>query len=352
MVLPEEDDERDAEDWAELFLGDLEADLKASEQTIASIGELETTKTSEDSLRKVLQTGSAGASLASFDADIFFSAHRALHGIAVELQEVLIQVETQQFNAASLVASLVHGPLRPPVRPSTDLWIGLPAEKVFGPNAAPTAPPPLELIEPATAEDLPDYERRLSALPNALFVTRKLSLCVGDVDRHQDQKDIGRDELVMNGKPLHGAKGGYEGALAVVSSALQAEGTAANDANYEGQLLLSVLNRTCSGFAAFEEVFRLFNCQDVVVLSPESAAARPLEAVIIGGVALGRAHTRYAVRRADGSHDEPLTVIDAVFCFRITTSTLRRLAHPSNGAGSRKGWPSEDICATVLIHHT
>ena len=39
---------------------------------------------------------------------------------------------------------------------------------------------------------------------------------------------------------------------------------------------------------------------DVVVISPESASARPLELSIVGGMALGRAHTRGAAVLGDG----------------------------------------------------
>jgi len=40
---------------------------------------------------------------------------------------------------------------------------------------------------------------------------------------------------------------------------------------------------------------RLLNAPDFVVLSPESAKARPLELAIVGGMAMGRAHTRALV---------------------------------------------------------
>merc|ERR1712232_1045613 len=98
---------------------------------------------------------------------------------------------------------------------------------------------------------------------------------------------------------------------------------------HAAQMLLSGLNRTSSGFAAFEEVLRLFDCPDVVIVSPQSAAARPLEAIVIGGIALGRAHTRYAVHRADTGNDSPLLVVDAEFTFRVTTAVLRDLAQGS-----------------------
>lgn len=353
MVCEGDGFDNDAEDWAELSFSDLEADLKASEETSTPTTELAATShAAEDHLRSILQKGSNGTSAASFNADIFFAAHRALDGIAAELQEVLVQVEMQQFDAASLVASLVHGPLQPPVQHASDTWVGLPADKVFGLAAAPAAPPPLELSKPAGASSLQDYERRAKALPHALFLSRELRLCVGDVDRRQDQKDIGRDELVVNGQAISGAKGGYEEALATVAAALRAGDAAAWPAEadeHAAQLFLSVLNRTCSGFAAFEEVLRLFNCHDVVIVSPESAAARPLEAVVLGGVALGHAHTRYAVRRADDG-DSPLTVVDAVFVFRIATSTLRRLAIPEDVTDGRKRWPAEEISEIGRAH--
>merc|ERR1712060_100900 len=100
-----------------------------------------------------------------------------------------------------------------------------------------------------------------------------------------------------------------------------------------GEMLLGVLNRTNSGFAAFEEVLRMFDCQDVVIISPDSSAARPLEVAVLSGCALGRAHTRYAVRRADAAGD-PLAVVDADFTFRLHTTLLGRLTKKPLGSQS------------------
>merc|ERR1711972_1034440 len=146
-----------------------------------------------------------------------------------------------------------------------------------------------------------------------------------------DAKDINRDALLVNGVAISGARGGYAAAVAALADGLRA---ASNDAGgrswnvdeeeLAAQLLLGTLNRTSSGFIAFEEVLRLFDCPDAAVVAPESAAAKPLEALVIGGVVLGRAHTRYSVRRFDGSN-APLVVIDAVFTFRVSTSVLQRL---------------------------
>ncbi|CAE7878665.1 unnamed protein product, partial [Symbiodinium microadriaticum] len=66
----------------------------------------------------------------------------------------------------------------------------------------------------------------------------------------------------------------------------------------------------------------LYDCPDVVVVSPESAAARPLEAAITGGVVLGRAHTRYAVHRTDG--EGRVASVDVYVAFRCSGQSLQK----------------------------
>ncbi|CAL1167836.1 unnamed protein product [Cladocopium goreaui] len=114
-------------------------------------------------------------------------------------------------------------------------------------------------------------------------------------------------------------KGGYHAAVRAIAEVLDhGRGFGCSAA----QMLLSVLNRTTSGFMAFEEVLKLLEA-DVVVISPESASARPLELSIVGGMALGRAHTRYAVHRADASGQ--LLSVDAFVCFRVEGEKLQQL---------------------------
>ena len=75
--------------------------------------------------------------------------------------------------------------------------------------------------------------------------------------------------LVRPGGPAHGAR-----RVEVWSTGQTLRGWADDlrAAQCAAQLLLSALNRTSSGFAAFEEVRRIFDCQDIVVVAPESAA--------------------------------------------------------------------------------
>lgn len=361
-------------DWACLTEADLEADLMECEEELAS--EAAAPKLSaagrdsaEEKLRAALQRSAAArgvqGSLAAPDADVFFAAPQALRGVAAELQELLANLDALRFEAASLTASLAHGPLCPhgesggatAVPADVSEWVGRPADEVFGFSEHAPKPPPLELSLPSAAASFPDYQKRLEVLPRVFYLERKVRLCMGEVDKYQDGKDISRDELVVNGHPVSGAKGGYAAAVDALASGVRAAaagGTAAGlaapaAAERGAQLLLSVLNRTSSGFAAFEEVLRAFDCLDAVIVSPDSAAARPLEAAVLGGLvrggALGRAHTRYAVRGAAGD-GEPLAVIDAEFSFRVPFPLLGELvAVEPRGAA----WPSKEITAAVLL---
>lgn len=342
--------QEDAEDWACLTQADLDADLAESEEAAvpASSHLLNPQGTSEEELQKLVQRGAAP----SFDVGSLFKARRTLHGVAVDLQSALAQVEVLQFVSASVVASLLYGPLRPPSWPDAGAASGVAAAKEFGTSAVVAPPPALELDPPASASSLPDYLRRLVGLPRSLFVQRGIRLCVGEVHKYQDEKDINRDELRVNGAPISGARGGYVAAVAAIASALHAASASGGREAWHSeaeeraaQMILSILNRTSSGFAAFEEVLRLFDCLEVVVVAPESAAARPLECVVLEGLVLCHAHTRYSVRRADGS-GAPLVIVDAIFAFRVPTATLRRLVEPTDG---QTGWPAEELPAAVLL---
>lgn len=172
------------------------------------------------------------------------------------------------------------------------------------------------------------------------------------MNQYQDAKDINRDELVVNGIAISGAKGGYTAAVDAIrdglnSAASDAGGKALSPKAQESaaQLLLSILNRTSSGFIAFEEVLRLFDCPDVTIVAPESAAAKPLEALVLGGIALGRAHTRYSVRCSDGA-GRPLAVVDATFSFRVSVEMLSQLVE---GEHDRSSCPAEELQASVSL---
>eukprot|EP00931_Biecheleriopsis_adriatica_P057417 TRINITY_DN34052_c0_g1_i1.p1 TRINITY_DN34052_c0_g1~~TRINITY_DN34052_c0_g1_i1.p1 ORF type:complete len:370 (+),score=101.00 TRINITY_DN34052_c0_g1_i1:52-1161(+) len=333
-------DDKEAENpddvWACLTEADLEADLLESVEAreAAAIGLRRNTlvQAPHDELKAALKRGAGGMLDASVDTDVFLAAQTAIRDMAADLHGVIAEVEMLQFNTAALVASVAHGPFRPPGLPeSGGKWIGLPAKDVFGPDAA----PPLAPLEAATpcalggASSLADYEQRLEALPRALVLGREITLSVKGLDCRQDEKDINRDNLIVNGVEISGAQGGYQAAVAAIAAGLRAGEAAAGRPGWPeaaehlcAQLLLGALNRTTSGFAAFEEVLKLLDCPGVVVVSPQSAAARPLEAAITGGVALGRAHTRYGVHRADGGGDKPLALIDAYFTFRVSSQDL------------------------------
>eukprot|EP00929_Paragymnodinium_shiwhaense_P084551 TRINITY_DN45206_c0_g1_i2.p1 TRINITY_DN45206_c0_g1~~TRINITY_DN45206_c0_g1_i2.p1 ORF type:complete len:352 (-),score=113.40 TRINITY_DN45206_c0_g1_i2:41-1096(-) len=330
-------DDDEEEDWACPSLAEVEADLVAIETKAAG-------DDVEKELRRLLKqrSGSQGG-----EADVFFSTDVALRGIAAELHGALVRVENLQCDAAALLVSSLQGPLKPPKAAPAQLQRLPSAEKLFGKAIGDAPPRALDAVAPAGASSMTEYRRLLAGLPRELLVNRPLRLCVGDINRKQDTKDIGRDRLDINGKVITGAEGGYDAAVEALQAALQAGafGGDAQAAEAAARLLLSVLNRTSSGFAAFEEVLRLFNCLDVVVVSPDSAQAKPLEAAVLPGIALGRAHTRYSVRRADGA-GEPLTVIDAVFTFRLPLQQLQRLA---SSAGSHDAWPAEDAQASILL---
>jgi len=360
------DEEEDA-CWACLSTADVDADLAESAQAAATPVDSRAAAAEEDELRLLLKQ-KASAGTAGFNGDVFFSTNVALKHIYAQLQGALVKTETVQLDAAAVIASIQQGPLRPPVQafPLDSAHAAkLRAGRLFSTSGWPvtTPTPSLAATLPAAATGFAEYQQLLAGLSQDLFVERPLRLCAGDVNRYQDRKDISRDELIVNGRPVSGAKGGYEAALQEVCAGLRAADDAWPSEEAEkraGELFLSVLNRTSSGFAAIEEVLRVFNCPAAVIVSPESAKARPLEAMVLEGVALGRAHTRYSVLRSDASGD-PLAVIDATFVFRVGTATLRRLAMPVEkenlamklpdggpDAGATS-WPVEEARAVVLL---
>ncbi|CAJ1358090.1 unnamed protein product [Effrenium voratum] len=293
----EDEEEEEEEVWACLGPADLEADLAAAEPQAAE-------------LRRSLEV----------DIDFFTARHAADRKMASGLQRLCAEAELLQFNLASMVAKVAHGPLAP--GPAS--WG--PGSNVFGPEAQ-VPLPSLSLAVPG-GSGLAEYLERLAALPRCVAVARDLHFAASKLDVRQDEKDINRDRLEVNGVEVFGAQGGYQAAVAAVVGALRAGDAAAGlpawgeEATCAAQLLLSNLNRTTSGFVAFEEILKLLDSPEVVI-SPESAKARPLEAALTGGVALARAHTRYAVHRAEGGR---LAAFDVFVCFRVASTALRQLA--------------------------
>lgn len=351
-MLAAKTDDEDC-DWACLTQADLEADLAEGEEGVVSAlraGPVCKTLGAENDLRDALKRGNSALDGAAFDAEVFFAAPRALQAISVELQELLVNVDTLSFERAALLASLSNGPLKPPVDSgncvSEDLMRRVGAELA----KPPTKPPPVELDLPSAAHGLDEFKAKLEVFPKVSFLQRTIRLCFGNVDKYQDGKDISRDALFVNGRHLSGSEGGYSAAVEAIVEGLRAgdkdQAWRPEAMERAAQMMLSILNRTSSGFAAFEEVLRIFDCQDAVIVSPDSAAAHPLEAVVIGGSACGRAHTRYAVRQADASGD-PFAIIDAHFSFRVPTDTLRTLAECQ--IDSSRKWPSKDLEGAILL---
>lgn len=312
-----DDEPGDSEEvWACLTRSDLDADLRECDEAVADAGN-SASRSAED-LRGTL-TGEAFAGEA-IDTEVFISRHTADQELSTGLQQLYAEVEMLQFNVASMVALLTQGPLRAPEPQPAPSG----AARAFGveAQAALAALPTLSL--PASAASLADYQERLKSLPPCLALPRDLRLSSRRLDPRQDEKDINRDRLEVNGVEVRGAEGGYNAAVATIAEALQADSPdlPADAARRAAQLLLGALNRTTSGFIAFEEVLRLYDCPDVVVVSPESAAARPLEAAITGGVVLGRAHTRYAVHRTDG--EGRVASVDVYVAFRCSGQSLQK----------------------------
>lgn len=286
----------DEEVWACLTSADLAADLASLEAAGAAA------ESSAAEVRRLL----GEAAVISNESD---------QKIASSLQKLCAEAEQMQFNLASMVAKITPpGPLAPPTAP---------AAVVSSAGWEVQALPPTLTCHrwPSAAQSLEDYEERLAALPESVAIARDLQLSLSKLDCRQDEKDINRDTLEVNGLEVKGAEGGYHAAVRAISDVLRHAGR--GGCTEAAQILLSVLNRTTSGFMAFEEVLKLLEQGDFVVISPESASARPLELSIVGNVALGRAHTRYAVHRADASGQ--LLSVDAFVCFRVDGEKLRQL---------------------------
>jgi len=233
-----------------------------------------------------------------------------------------------------------------------------------------------------------DYLRRVSSMPPVIFSARRLSVGLGEVDVKQNQKDFQRDRLLVNGLHISGAVGGYDAAVAAVSGALRGlcgarsmsgRGTKSQAAAFlsssrseaawtekarerAAQLLLSLLGRTCSGFATFEEMLRHYGAREgePTVLAPQSAAATPLELVVDRGGVVGRAHTRFMVLDLN-DFGEPLFTVDGVFAFHIEAAALRRLVASDepflerekklqkDSRGEAPLWPAEQVMVKVML---
>lgn len=334
------------DDWACLQLSELLEDLAEWEQeqeamptsTNASTLGAEATAEQLRSLAKA-HTGP------NLDVEPLFKAHSALQDIAADLVSLCYEVETMQFGSAAFLAAL-RGPLQPPQGGEIGWSCAPRALQLFGgPQALPTGPGAQVSTElPSESTDLAGYQKRLNALPEVICADSPLKLSVSLIDEYQDGKDIKRDDICVNGKEVRGANG-YDAVLEVLSKAFaSADSKFARDsdgARRASQMMLSALNRTTSGFKAFEQVLRVFNCLDAVIVSPDSKAAKPLEAVILEGIALGRAHTRYDVFTMEGT---PLLHVDAFFVFRVPTAELEQIVLKRGDK-----WPEKDIPGAVFL---
>mmetsp|Transcript_62762 Transcript_62762/g.132553 ORF Transcript_62762/g.132553 Transcript_62762/m.132553 type:complete len:392 (-) Transcript_62762:243-1418(-) len=347
-------EENEEDVWVNWTLADIEADMEQAVQELPPSYLQTSSKTegvAEQNLREAFKQNLTKGK--TFEADIFFQAPRALHELAVELQELMVKMKLVHFDRATLLASLAYGPLRSPAQASANTATSLDGISIG--LDWPEKAPELEVSWPSSSSSSLDaYTRLLHSLPHHLHLARDVRLSMRDVDKYQDKKDISRDELIVNGTFYSGAQGGYDAAIEAIAVAVQRseedEGArklrnwSQERLERAAQLLLSVLNRTSSGFAAFEQVLQIFDCQDVVIISPDSAAAKPLEVAIIGGVALGRAHTRYIVRRSDGGGD-PLATVDTSFTFELSTVQLWKVA----GEGNDAAWITENFVAPILL---
>eukprot|EP00434_Breviolum_minutum_P002334 symbB.v1.2.002060.t1/scaffold76.1/size347525/9 len=297
-MTPEQEDAESANDeevWACLTSADLAADLATLEGDEG-----------DDGIAEEVTRVWKDAAVLSSDFDNL---------IASRLQQFCAEAEQMQFNLASMVSKVAApGPLAPPgVSETVSCVAGAELQ------ALPVAQ---HFPWPSSAQTLPEYQQRLVAMPSCVALRRELQLSLSKLDCRQDEKDINRDVLEVNGLEVKGSEGGYHAAVNSISHALHLHAGMGNTRE-AAQLLLSILNRTTSGFLAFEEALMLLNAPDFVVLSPESAKARPLELAIVGGMAMGRAHTRYAVHRADASGE--LLAVDAFVCFRVSPEMLKQL---------------------------
>eukprot|EP00971_Amphidinium_carterae_P148202 2937506-Amphidinium_carterae.1 len=290
-----------SEEWTSLTWDELWEDL---EEYAAEGPALTSPAKDLQSTMSKVHSGQVADCVAPADVDALLSAHRALDATSSDLQTAMGRIELSNIDVAATMASLMHGPLCPPGASTTvegeELisWV----MRTFAPEVAPKVPDtwPPALGELTSSADLNDYCQRLLELPSTIYVRRGLRLCIGELDKYQDTKDINRDSLLINGQALSGAHGGYDAAVAslvhgmhAASNGCKTRGPSEEALTGAAQLILGALNRTTSGFVAFEEVLRVFGCPELVVVQPHSSAAKPLEAVLFGGIVLGRAHTRY-----------------------------------------------------------
>lgn len=349
--MPLDIDDDDIGEWVCLSWEDLRADLADVEKTavlphrstseVVSLG----AKLPAQLQKKSTMTESTKTEF----ADALLTQCQALHGVETQLQAVLGELNALQFDSALLVASVLHGPLHPPQTPEGfQILSRHHAAKAFAPSATPVALTTLEFQEPGGATSLVDYQQRLASMPSVCVVERIVRFCISELDRHQDEKDIGRDTLAVNGVMPAGVQG-YQASVRFLADALRSavytQPWQQEKEEQAAQLVLGALNRTSSGSAVFEEVMRIFHCPDVVIVSPESLAAQPLEAIALDGVFLCRAQLSYSIRDINAIDDGPLVIVDATFSFRVELSVLYDLLEPD----ALGVWPTEELRAVVLL---
>ena len=141
---------------------------------------------------------------------------------------------------------------------------------------------------PSSATSMDEYLAMVRQW-NLVCVSVTPALSTHIVDAHQDQKDLQRDCVRINGEVLNGSVVGYPSILKQLSEAACGDTALATRS-------LSVANRTFSGGVSFDQVMRFFANEQLVFLAPDSTSAEPLD-VVAGdnGVVHVKAHTRYSV---------------------------------------------------------
>lgn len=114
-------------------------------------------------------------------------------------------------------------------------------------------------------------------------------------DYVQDLKDIQRDSVCINGSTLLGANVGYDNIVKTLEASLP------SNSEELAKSILSIGNRTFSGGVAFDKVLSVLRSDEVVLVSPVSSDAEPIDVVVLKDRVLIRCHTRYSIMPA---HDE------------------------------------------------
>ena len=203
------------------------------------------------------------------------------------------------------------------------------AEGVIGEESA-SYISPLEYCEetggrfegPSQASTLVEYRAMFGDFPEifcasiSTLVEDHLVATSLDPSSAQDEKDIGRDTVCVQGKTMAGSVEGY--GKICTQLGLHVNAPVADRAEI-ARLALSLASRTFSGGAAFDLVMSVFGNEHVLIL-PLSSDAEPLDLVVVAGELLIRAHTKYALRSVD---EEALFHIDAFTMISLDVTTSK-----------------------------